>query len=115
MVAVRALYPNLKEELKPGRFVSVKAQLSEIDNAVSIPSEAVIPEMEGEKVFVYKGGKAEQRRISIGLRTEAQVQVRQGLEFGDTLLTTATLQLRQGAPVMLDTLVTNKPIEKPEL
>ena len=115
MVAVRALYPNLKEELKPGRFVSVKAQLSEINNAISIPSEAVIPEMEGEKVFIYKGGKAEQRRISIGLRTEAQVQVRQGLEFGDTLLTTATLQLRQGAPVMLDTLVTNKPIEKPEL
>jgi membrane fusion protein (multidrug efflux system) len=115
MVAVRALYANLNEELKPGRFVSVKAQLSEIDNAISIPTESVIPEMEGEKVFVYRGGKAEQRQISIGLRTESHVQVRQGLEYGDTLLTTAILQLRQGLPVQLDTLVTNKPSEKPEL
>jgi len=115
MVAVRALYANSNEELKPGRFAFIKAQLSEIDQAVSIPSQAVIPEMDGEKVFVYKGGKAEQRRISIGLRTESHVQVRKGLEFGDTLLTTAILQLRQGLPVQLDTLVTNKSIEKPAL
>jgi membrane fusion protein (multidrug efflux system) len=115
MIAVRALYPNRNEELKPGRFVSVKAQLSEINNAVSIPTESVIPEMDGEKVFLFRGGKAEQRRISLGLRTESHVQVREGLEFGDTLLTTAILQLRQGLPVQLDTLVTNTNPEKPAL
>ncbi len=108
MIAVRALYANRNEELKPGRYVRVYAQLSEIANAVSIPSEAVIAEMEGEKVFVYKGGKAEQRKIKIGLRTASNVQVQSGLNFGDTLLTTATLQLRQGLPVQLDTLVTNR-------
>jgi membrane fusion protein (multidrug efflux system) len=69
MIVVRALYPNHNEELKPGRFVSVIAQLSEIDNAVSIPTEAVIPEMEGEKVFVYRNGKAEQRKVSVRSRT----------------------------------------------
>jgi membrane fusion protein (multidrug efflux system) len=107
MIVVRALYPNSNEELKPGRFVSVTAQLSEISDAVSIPTESVIPEMEGEKVFVFRNGKAEQRRISIGLRTESHIQVHSGLDFGDTLLTTATLQLRDGIPVALDTLVTN--------
>jgi membrane fusion protein, multidrug efflux system len=107
MIVVRALYPNRNEELKPGRFVSVTAQLSEISKAVSIPAEAVIPEMEGEKVFIFRNGKAEQRRISIGLRTESHIQVHSGLDFGDTLLTTATLQLRDGIPVELDTLVTN--------
>lgn len=115
MIAVRALYPNRNEELKPGRFVSVKAQLSELKNAVSIPTESVIPEMDGEKVFIFRGGKAEQRRISLGLRTESHVQVRDGLVFGDTLLTTAILQLRQGLPVQLDTLVTNSNPEKPVL
>jgi len=115
MIAVRALYANRNEELKPGRFVSVKAQLSEIKDAVSIPTESVIPEMDGEKVFIFKGGKAEQRRISLGLRTESHVQVRSGLEFGDTLLTTAILQLRHGLPVQLDTLVTNSYQEKPAL
>jgi membrane fusion protein (multidrug efflux system) len=113
MIVVRALYPNRNEELKPGRFVSVIAQLSEISNAVSIPTEAVIPEMEGEKVFIYRNGKAEQRRVSIGLRTESHIQIRTGLNFGDTLLTSAILQLRDGLPVELDTLVTNANSDTP--
>jgi membrane fusion protein (multidrug efflux system) len=82
--------------------------LSQIENAVSIPTEALIPEMEGEKVFIYKNGKAEQVRVVTGLRTESHLQIKEGLNFGDTLLTTAMLQLRQGLPVQLDTLVTNQ-------
>ncbi|MBN2485698.1 MAG: efflux RND transporter periplasmic adaptor subunit [Bacteroidales bacterium] len=107
-IVARALYPNLNEELKPGRFASVRARLSQIDNAIAIPTQAVIPEMEGEKVFTYKNGKAEEVRIKTGLRTESLVQVTSGLHFGDTLLTTAMLQLRQQALVRLDTLVTNE-------
>ncbi len=106
-ITVRALYQNRNDELKPGRFASVTALLSQIDNAVSIPTEAVIPEMEGEKVFVYKNGKAEQRRVTLGLRTESNIQIKEGLDFGDTLLTTAILQLRQDIPIQLDTLVIN--------
>ena len=110
-IVARALYPNLNEELKPGRFASVRALLSQIDNTVAIPTEAVIPEMDGEKVFVIRKGRAEQVRVTTGLRTESLIQIRSGLEFGDTLLTTAILQLRHGIPVQLDTLVTNQNIE----
>lgn len=107
-IIVRALYNNSNEELKPGRFASVRAILSQINNTISIPTEALIPEMEGEKVYVLKDGKAIERRVSTGLRTESHIQIRNGLQFGDTLLTTAILQLREGLPVQLDTLVTNK-------
>ncbi len=106
-IVIRALYPNKNEELKPGRFASITARLSQIENTVSIPTEAVIPEMDGEKVFIYRNGKAEERKVEIGLRTESHVQIRNGLDFGDTLLTTAILQLRSDLPVQLDTLVTN--------
>jgi membrane fusion protein (multidrug efflux system) len=109
-IVARALYPNKNEELKPGRFASVTARLSEIDNAVSIPTEALIPEMEGEKVFIYKNGKAQQVKVVTGLRTASHIEIKQGLHFGDTLLTTATLQLREDLPVQLDTLVTNQPL-----
>ncbi len=107
-ILVRALYPNKNGEIKPGRYASITARLSEINNAVSIPTEAVIPEMDGEKVFIYKSGKAEERKVTIGLRTESHIQIRTGLNFGDTLLTTAILQLRNDLPVQLDTLVTNQ-------
>jgi membrane fusion protein (multidrug efflux system) len=109
-IVVRAIYPNTNAELKPGRFASVRALLSQINNTIAIPTQAIIPEMEGEKVFIYKNGKAEEVRVTLGLRTEALVQIQQGLAFGDTLLTTAMLQLRHQMPVKLDTLVTNKPL-----
>ena len=106
-IVVRSYYPNKNEELKPGRFTSVSLLLSQIDNAVAVPSEALIPEMNGVKVFVYRNGKAEQVRVTTGLRTESQIEIKSGLKFGDTLLTTAILQLRQGIPVKLDTLIIN--------
>lgn len=107
-IMVRALYANTGEKIKPGRYTKVSIQLSQIDDAVSIPTEAVIPEMDGEKVFIYKGGRASQVLIITGLRTESQLQIRSGLNFGDTLLISGMLQLRQNLPVVLDTLITNK-------
>ncbi len=58
-IVVRAFYPNKNEELKPGRFTSVILILSQLNNAIAIPTQALIPEMDGEKVFVYRNGKAE--------------------------------------------------------
>lgn len=106
-ISIRALYPNKNEELKPGRYTSVTLLLSQIDNAIAIPSEALIPEMEGEMVYLYKNGKASYIKVSTGLRTETLIQITDGLKFGDTLLTTGILQLRQNLPVVLDTVIMN--------
>lgn len=104
-VVLRALYPNKNEELKSGRSAYVTLQLSQIDNTIAIPTEALIPEMDGEIVFVYRNGKASSVKVSTGLRTESLIQIVDGLKFGDTLLTTGTLQLRHNLPVVLDTLI----------
>ena len=106
-IVIRALYPNNNEELKPGRFASVTLLLSQIDDAISVPTEAINAEMEGETVYVYRNGKAEVVKVGVGLRTASQVQITSGLKFGDTLLTSGILQLRQNLPVVLDTLVLN--------
>jgi membrane fusion protein (multidrug efflux system) len=107
-IVIRAYYPNKKEELKSGRYASVTLLLSQIDNAIAIPSEALIPEMEGETVYVYRKGKAESVKVTTGLRTESMVQITEGLKFGDTLLTSGILQLRHNLPVVLDTLIMNR-------
>jgi membrane fusion protein, multidrug efflux system len=98
-VIVRALYPNTNEELKPGRYASITLQLSETDNAIAIPTEAIIPEMEGDKVFLYRSGIAQPQFVSTGLRTESQIEITRGLEFGDTILTSGVMQLRPNMPV----------------
>jgi len=107
-IIIRALYPNKNEELKPGTFTSVTLLLSQITNAIAIPSEALVPEMEGEMVYVYRKGKAMSVKVGTGLRTESMVQIVNGLKFGDTLLTTGILQLRHNMPVVLDTLIMNQ-------
>ena len=55
-----------------------------------------------DKVFLYKSGKAQPVEIIKGLRTESRVQVVKGLEIGDTVITSGTMQLRMGQRVTLD-------------
>lgn len=104
-VVVRARYSNPDQRIKPGRFVAIQLELSEIEDALVIPTEALIPEMEGDKVYVYRSGNAESVLVKTGLRTEDKIHITQGLSEGDTLITTGILQLRQGLPVSLDNIL----------
>lgn len=101
-LTARALYPNTNGKLLPGKPVKIKVRMEEIRDAIAIPSQAIVPEMGKDKVFLYKNGKAEPVEISKGLRTASEVQVIQGLNVGDTLITSGTLQLRTGLSVILD-------------
>lgn len=99
---VRAIYPNSKRELLPGRYADITLKQQEIKDAIAIPSEAIVPEMGKNKVFVYRSGKAEPVDVTIGIRTEAEVQILQGLSIGDTIITSGTLQLRKDMPIIID-------------
>ena len=101
-ITLRARYKNPGARIKPGRFVSIQLELSEIDDALSIPTEALIPEMDGDRVFVYRDGLAHSVGVTTGLRTEDMIQITSGLQPGDTLITTGILQLRQGMTVVID-------------
>ncbi|GAB3820771.1 hypothetical protein GCM10028895_21620 [Pontibacter rugosus] len=46
---VRALYDNKDEAMKPGGFVRVDLPLKEMEQAILIPTEAIIPEAAGQK------------------------------------------------------------------
>ena len=98
----RALYPNSSGSVLPGRYVSVHLKKEEIPNAIAVPSEAIVPEMGKDKIYLYRNGKAQPVEISTGIRTEAEVQVLRGLQVGDTIITSGTLQLRTALPVTLD-------------
>ena len=52
-LSVRALYPNDGQHLFPGRFASIRIQVSDIPEAIAVPTEAVVPEMGVDKVFLY--------------------------------------------------------------
>ena len=101
-LTVRALYDNPNGRLTAGRYASINLKKQEIQDAIAIPSEAIVPEMGKDKVFLYKSGKAQPVDVTVGLRTEDRVQILRGLNVGDTLITSGTLQLRTGLSVVLD-------------
>ena len=51
---------------------------------------------------MYRNGTAEPVTVTIGIRTDAEVQITTGLQIGDTILTSGTLQLRKGTLVKID-------------
>src|SRR5690606_22813102 len=97
---LRAQSANKGSKFLPGMFVKIRFILEVTENALMVPAESVIPELSGYKVFVVgEGGKAEQRTVEIGTRTDTQVQVLSGLNEGDLVLTTGVMQVRQGMPI----------------
>lgn len=101
---VRATYPNTNEAIQPGRYLSVEVTKREIKDALAVPSEAIIPEMGKSIIYLYKGGEAYPQEIITGLRTESRVQVLEGIQAGDTVITTGVMQLRTGMKVNIDNL-----------
>ncbi len=95
---VRATSPNADGTLVPGAFADVEIVMGARET-ISIPAFALIPELKGHRVFVYASGKAESRSVQIGTRTDDAVEIVNGVSAGDTLITSALLQLKPGAAV----------------
>jgi membrane fusion protein, multidrug efflux system len=96
---LRALADNSSGTLLPGQFVKVELILQTSDNAILVPTEAVIPEQGGKKVYVLENGNAKEVKIETGIRSNTELEVLSGLKAGDTLITTGILQLRPGIAV----------------
>lgn len=100
-IKARARIANPKQDLIPGSFAKVEINLETIPNAIVIPSGAVIPELTGEKVFLYEGGKAKAVTVTTGIRTEIGTQIVAGVDNNDTLIVTGLLQISNGSDVFV--------------
>jgi len=98
---IRALADNRSGVLLPGQFIKVELILESMSNAILVPTEAVIPEQAGKKVYILDKGKAKEIFIETGIRTANSLEVLSGLKANDTLLTTGILQLRPGMDVQI--------------
>ncbi len=98
---VRAKANNKEGKLFPGTYANVKLPLTEIKDAILIPSEAIIPIQNGKKVFIAENGKAKEVKIETGTRTEDLILVLEGLKLGDTVITSAIMSLKPETAVQV--------------
>jgi membrane fusion protein (multidrug efflux system) len=96
----RALY-NGNEEFYPGSFVRVYIDMGKDEKSLMIPTQSIIPILKGQKVLVARNGEAEEIKVITGVRTEDKIQILEGLQEGDTVLTTGLLSVKKGSKLKL--------------
>lgn len=99
---LRALSRNDEGLLVPGAFADIELILETIEEALMIPTISLIPELQGQKVYLYSNGSVLEQRVQTGLRTADRVRIIEGVQQGDTVLTTGLLQVREGMPVRIN-------------
>lgn len=96
---LRAIAENKEGKLYPGTFANVTLPLDDINDALLVPTEALIPIQNGKKIFVSENGKAKEIIVKTGARTDKDILITSGLKAGDTILTTGVMTLKNGMPV----------------
>ncbi len=103
-IQLKAISPNSNGLLLPGAFARIELSLGKVNDALMVPTQAIIPEATGQKVFIVRNGKAQSVAVEIGTRTESQIQITKGISANDTVITSGILQLRPGIGVQINNL-----------
>ncbi len=90
-------------DLLPGMFARIEVLLAEIPDALTVPTEAVLVNPEGEQVaFVLQGNKVIQHKVQTGVEDEGRVQIIAGVKPGDQVVVAGNEKLKDGAKVRTD-------------
>jgi multidrug efflux system membrane fusion protein len=99
-IQLKATFPNADSTLWPGQFVQVTLTLSELTNAVVVPSQAIQTGQDNPFVYVVRANQTvEQRPVTTGIAYAGGMVVEKGLKAGETVVTDGQLRLAPGMSV----------------
>ncbi len=75
-----------EEGLKPGMTAEVKVLIDEVENAVLVPTAAVIETTSGYACWVKQDGNIERRSLSIGQANDFFVEIKRGVTVGEDVV-----------------------------
>ena len=105
-VSVRACIDNRRLLLRPGMFARVTAVFGERENAKVVPEEAIVPQ--GGRVSVYRlidGAQKDEKiarrvDVKVGIRRPGKVEIVEGVEAGDLIVTAGQQRLQRDGMVV---------------
>lgn len=95
---LRAKFQN-HAAYKPGAFVNVWVPLSKSGNSLTVPTEAIVPNGDQATVFVVRSGKAEVVPVLSGVRKATRLEIKNGLQEGDSVITVGVQLVKPGGAV----------------
>jgi membrane fusion protein, multidrug efflux system len=96
-IKVRARLSN--STISPGAFV--KVLLNQKMNGIVVPSNSIIPDALSSQVVLVKNGKATFQNVETGIRTSDIVEIKSGLQIGDTVIVSGVLYVRPNGTVKI--------------
>lgn len=115
MVRVRARIPNPDGKLRSGMFGRLSIELSQKLEVIAVPRTAIKYDPYGQSVFVVTPKEqqgdgpahlAQHRFVRTGVARGDFLQILEGLEEGDEIVTSGLLKLRNGQPLIINNQVT---------
>lgn len=110
-LTMRAAVQGAENGLVPGSFARVHIAFDPNNNALMIPSQAVVPQARGKKVYLIDSNNVRFVDITTGIRDSAFVEVTSGLKSGDTVAVTGILGLKPNTKAFVRRVI-NRPQKK---
>ncbi|MDO6644353.1 efflux RND transporter periplasmic adaptor subunit [Acinetobacter guillouiae] len=99
---IKAIFTNQDDALFPNQFVNVRLKTQTIQNAISIPSDAVQHGAKGSYVYIINPqNKAEIRMLKLGMTSNGQIEVLDGLKGSEKVVLEGIDRLSEGKEVQI--------------
>ena len=97
---IRLKLDDIDENVRVGMFGSIKLITATNENSFIVPEDCLL-ERSGEKILfiIDNDGKAEKRIVRTGIRADGFVEITEGLNSGDRVVTQGQSFLSEGVPV----------------
>lgn len=99
-IPVRARIDNEHRRLRPNLFVNVEVDVMLIEDALVVPEETILSDLGGYQLYVVDAeDRAEIRTVKLGEREAGWIQIVEGVEEGERVVTAGHQRLQPGLRV----------------
>jgi len=98
---LKATFKNDDLTLWPGQFVSARVLVETREKVITVPSEAVLPGLDGQFCYIVRDDQTvEPRTVRTGPVIEGGTLIEEGLKVGESIVVTGQGKLKPGASVV---------------
>ncbi|WHP05982.1 efflux RND transporter periplasmic adaptor subunit [Acinetobacter corruptisaponis] len=99
---VKAVFANTDDALFPNQFVNVRLNAKTLHNVVHLPSDAIQHGAKGTYVYIInKENKAEVRMLKLGMVSQGQTEIVEGLQGNERVVLEGIDRLSEGQDVQV--------------
>jgi membrane fusion protein, multidrug efflux system len=98
-MAIQIEIENAAHAIKPGMFAAVQMTVAERKNAVTIPTNALLKDDDGQYVYVLDENRAKSIRVRIGTELIERTEILSGLTGNESVITVGQQFVKDGGQI----------------